>query len=268
MKITIAGKVFEVDNEELSKALEDKKESISIESDHIIRTKDENDTFITNLKDAQIKVGKEIGIKEFKKHVGLEVEGKDYGKVAEAFKEKVITESNISIDEKEKKWKTDLQTLKDANTRITGELETEKNSRLGIEKKFKVERHIDKLMPDTLRIPKDDMTLILSNKYDFDISEDGQFVAKDKMTGKVLQNDATLSPTPFKEVINGFFEKNPDYLTGVEGGNGGGDSGGSGKTTIESYTKTLVEAGHAPNSESFNAEMQKAIDAKTVSLED
>ena len=268
MKITIAGKVFEVDNEELSRALEDKKESISIESDHVIRTKEEEDTFKENIKDEKIKIGEEIGVKRLKEALGVKVEGKNPEKIAEAFKEKVISESNISIDEKEKKWKTDLQTLKDANTRITGELEAEKNGRLGVEKKFKIERHIDKLMPDTLRIPKDDMTLILSNKYDFDISEDGQFVAKDKMTGKVLQNDATLSPTPFKEVINGFFEKNPDYLTGVEGGAAGGDSGGSGKTTIEAYTKTLNEAGHDTNSESFNAEMQKAIDAKTVSLED
>ena len=268
MKVVIAGKTFEVDDAQLAKAIEDKSDSISIESDVVIRTKDENETFIANLKDEQIKVGMEVGIKNFKKHVGLEVEGKDYDKVAEAFKEKIISESNISIDEKEKKWKADLETLKGSNTSLLSEIEKEKNARVGLEKNYKIKGHIDKLMPDTLAIPKDDMTLILSNKYDFDIAEDGNFVAKDKLTGKVLQDAATLSPTPFDKIINGFFESNPMYLKGATGGAGEGDSGGSGKISIETYTKTLNEAGHATNSETFNAEMQKAVSSGVVSLDD
>ena len=266
MKITIGGKVFEVDDATLTKALEDKTE-VSIESDVVMRTAEENETFVNNLKDQQIKIGKEIGIKEFKKHVGLEVEGKDYQKVADAFKDKIVSESNISIDEKEKKWKTDLETLKNANTDLLGQVESEKKGRLGLEKTYKVKNHIDKLMPDTLTIPKEDMTLILSSKYDFDI-EDGQFVAKDKMTGNVLQDSATLSPTPFDKIINGFFEKHPSYLKAAEGGNGGVDSGGAGKITVESYTKTLNEAGHTTNSADFNAKMTEAIEAGTVSMDD
>lgn len=266
MKITIGGKVFEVDDATLTKALEDKTE-VSIESDMVIKTVEENETFVNNLKDQQIKIGKEIGIKEFKKHVGLEVEGKDYEKVSEAFKAKIISESNISIDEKEKKWKTDLQTLKDANSTLLGDVEKERSLRVGVEKRVKVERHLDKFMPETLTIPKDDMSLILANKFDFDI-EDGQFIAKDKMTGKVLQDANTLNPTPYDKVINGFFESHPSYLKPVEGGNGGEDSGGTGKTSVDAYTKTLNEAGHATNSESFNAEMTKAIEAGTVSMDD
>ncbi len=267
MKIKVAGKEIEIDDTVLSKAIEDKKTEISIDSEFVIRSKEENETFITNLKNEQIKVGKEIGIKEFKKHVGLEVEGKEYGKVADAFKKKIIDESKISIDEKEKKYLSDIDTLKKSNGELLASVETEKNRALGIEKSYKIDRHVERLMPENIAIPREDMAMILSSKFDFDIS-DGKFIAKNKMTGEILQDKNTLSPTPFKEVIAGFFENNQAYLKGIDGGNGGGDSGGSGKTSIEDYTKTLNDAGHATNSESFNTEMKKAIGNKTVSIED
>jgi hypothetical protein len=268
MKIKVAGKEIEIDDAVLAKAIEDKTGLVSIESDLIIRSNEENETFITNLKSEQIKVGKEIGIKEFKKYVGLEVEGKDYGKVADAFKQKVMDESNISIDEKEKKWKTDNETLSNSNRDLLAQVETEKGRATGIEKRYKISNHVSKLIPDNISIPRDDMAMILSSKYDFDISEDGQFLAKDKITGAILQDKNTLSPTPFKEVIGGFFENNQAYLKGVAGGAGGDDSSGTGKTSIDDYTKILNDAGHATNSESFNQEMQKAIESKSVSLED
>ncbi len=267
MKIKIGKTVFEVDDATLTKALEDKTE-VSIESDVVIRTAEENETFVNNLKDQQIKVGKEIGIKEFKKHVGLEVEGKDYQKVADAFKDKIVSESNISIDEKENEWKTDLETLKTSNTELITKLEQAETKSQGIEKQYKVSRQLDKFMPETLTIPKDDMSLILSNKFEFDINENGQFVAKDKLTGNVLQDAATLSPTPLDKVLGGFFESNPAYLKATEGGAGGTDSGGSGKISLDAYTKTLNEAGHATNSPSFIAEVEKAVEAGTVTMDD
>lgn len=263
MKITMAGRVFEVDDATITKAIEDKTD-VSIDTDVIIRTPEENEAYTTNLKNESIKIGKEIGIKDFKKHVGIEIEGKDFDKVAEAFKEKVIAESNISIDEKEKKWKTDLETLKTANTTLLSEKSQLEQQKIGIEKRFKVEKQLDSILPKTLSIPKNGMMTILSTEFDFDISEDGQFIAKDKLTGKLLQDPNTLSPTPLDKVINGFFETNPGYLKDVEGGAGGGDSGGDGKMTIEAYTKQLNDAGHATNSESFNAEMMKAVTSGVV----
>jgi len=269
MKIKVAGKEIEIDDATLAKAIEDKATEISVDSPFIIRTKDENDTFITNLKDEQIKVGKEIGIKDFKKLVGLDnVEGKDYQVIADAFKQKVIDESGISIDDKEKRWKADLETLKSSNIDLLASIDSEKTKSSNIQKQYRVDRYIDTLIPTSLTIPREDMALILSSKYDFGISDDNQFVAKDKITGSVLQDAATLSPTPFKDVIGGFFETNKMYLPPVDGGAGGDDSGGSGKTSVDAYAKTLNDAGHATNSESFNAEMQQAITAGTVSLED
>jgi hypothetical protein len=266
MKITIAGKVFEVDDATITKAIEDKTD-VSIDSDVIIRTPEENESYTTNLKNDSIKIGKEIGIKDFKKHVGIEIEGKDFDKVAEAFKEKIISESNISIDEKEKKWKADNDALKAANTTLVSEKTQLEQKNVSIENRFKIERQLDKLIPETIAIPKDGMTAVLATQFDFDISEDGQFIAKDKLTGKPLQDPNTLSPIPLERVINGFFETNPSYLKAAAGGAGGGDSGNSGKLTIEAYTKQLNEDGHETNSQSFNAEMMKAVGSGVVSVD-
>ena len=267
MKIKIAGKVFEIDNETLSKAIEDNTESVSIDSDYIIRTTEENDTFVNNIKDQQIKIGKEIGIKEFKKVAGIEIEGKDYTKVADAFRDRIISESNVSISDKEKKWKTDLETLKGSNSDLLQQVENEKNARVSMEKNYKISGMLRDNMPKNLAFPSQDMQLILSNRFEFDI-QDGSFVAKDKATGAVMQDNVTLNPTPIDKVLGGFFEQNQMYLKGVDGGTAGSDSNSTGKTNVEAYTKTLNEAGHATNSPQFNAEMQKAIDAGTVSIDD
>ncbi len=268
MKVVIAGKTIEIDDATLSKALEEKQDTISVDSDFVIRTPQENEDFVSNLKDQQIKIGKEIGIKDFKKHIGIEVEGKDYDKVAEAYKNKILSESNISLDDKEKQWKKDKQTLVSSNQDLASKLQQKEAELVSIDKRYKIAGMIRNNIPKNLAFPEDDMTLILTNRFDFDIQDDGKFVAKDKATGTILQDSATLNPTPIDKVLGGFFEQNQMYLKGVEGGAEGTDSNSSGKTSIETYTKTLNEAGHATNSETFNAEMKKAIDAGTVSIDD
>ena len=75
MKLNINGREIEVADEELSKAIEEKKESLEIKSDLSIRTAEEETTFVENLKTGSNTAAYEIGRKNVLKGLGIEVEG-------------------------------------------------------------------------------------------------------------------------------------------------------------------------------------------------
>lgn len=79
-------------------------------------TTEELATRDTNLKESSkggnITAGKEIAMKEFKTLAGVELEGKDPGKILEAIKTKTLTEAKIPEAEKVKELNTQLDLLK------------------------------------------------------------------------------------------------------------------------------------------------------------
>ena len=116
MKININGNTVEIEDEVITKAIEEKTESIDIKSDTlVIRSTADEATFSENKRTEGIAVGAEIGRKEVIKGLGIEGEGlhksdevsikaiQDFssGLVTKALEDAKI-EPNAKIEEKDK----------------------------------------------------------------------------------------------------------------------------------------------------------------------
>ena len=74
MKLVIGGKTVEVDNETLSKAIEENKEEVEVKAENLsIRSKEEEETFIKNLKKETVKTALEMEVKKYRNDLGLEL---------------------------------------------------------------------------------------------------------------------------------------------------------------------------------------------------
>jgi len=271
MKINIGGKSYDIDDEKL-KTGDDLAAEVSIETTDIIRTTEEDETFKNNTKIAGQKIGSEIAIKEFKKHIGVDVEGKTseaFGAIATAYKNKVLSDANVEPDKKVQELQGKFEELQGVNSGLKDQLDQEKENSKIREQKYMTKAEIFNSLPDNLAIPKQDMVVILDNKFDYSKNDSGVTVVKDKTTGKIYQNPTTLDPTPAKDVLKTFFTENTMYVKGAGGGAGGGSSDprNSGVMSIEDYTAKLVESGKTENSPEFNAEMQKAITENRVTMD-
>lgn len=162
----------------------------------------------------------EMLIKEQKRNLGLEFEGKDPEKFVEALKAKVLADAKVepsaALQEKENViagLRTNLQ-----------KLEAEKNEVLSNVAKIKVESTVARAIPANLiaGVEPDEVLLTMRHKgYEFE-EKDGQIVAK--KAGEVLA-DTALRPLPIQDVIKGYVTERGWLDTG--GGAGKEGRGGS-----------------------------------------
>jgi len=270
MKFNINGNTVEVSDEDLSKVIEEKTESIDVKSDDLeIRTKDDFETYTNNIRSEGKTQGEEIGRKELFKTLELDSEGtgahKNVAKSVEllqtwsnGIKDKALSDAQIEPDKKVQELTKDLDTMRNQfNQEQQKVVEAEgklTSFKTGIEKTSA----ISKALPDNLNIPKDDMILLLSNRVPVQKADNGSFVAVDS-TGNVMKNQ-NLEPLSLKDAFTPFFNENPHYLKSSDGGAGGGDSGtGGSKQSFEEFTKEMTEQNIHPNSTPFNDIMMQRI---------
>lgn len=261
MKIKIGNKVFEVSKKEL----EGNPEEITLEFDGILRTKDEETTFVENHKKDARKEGIEIAVKKHREEFGFE--GRSLDKLIDAVKTKTLEEAKIEPTEQLKKVNQTLQekeaALNNALNKV-GQIETDFNS---YKNQTVLNRKLESFIPDNTILPKEDMKLILKTKLNFDIDENGNMIALDN-AGNVIKDKTTANPIEAKEVVSGFFKDNQNYLKAVTGGNGGSDSGNSsGKKSIDDFIEEQKEAGNSPNSPGFNEALKTQMAAGLVDVD-
>lgn len=158
----------------------------------------------------------EMLIKEQKRTLGLEFEGKDPDKFVEALKAKVLADAKVEPS----------AALQEKETIITGlranlqKLETEKNEVLSNVAKIKVESTVARAIPADLiaGVEADEVLLTMRHKgYEFE-EKDGQIVAK--KAGEVIADNA-LRPLPIQDVIKGYVTERGWLDTGAGGGKEG-----------------------------------------------
>jgi hypothetical protein len=256
-KIKIGAREFEVSDEVISKAQEEKKPiEISIEGDFIVREKTEEESFVANLKNEAKTAGLEIAIKETRNALGLDFQGKTMENLIKAVQDKAIEDAKIEPEEKVKNLMKDVETLKGTIQTLT----TEKTTLEGSFKTFKQESTVNStlqtLIPDNILLPKEDMLLIVKNKLGFELDESNRLLVK--KNGEVLKNQTTLDPIAPQEAIKSFFDDNPQYLKQGDGGRGGDDSGsGGGKTTVEKFMEQKAKEGVSHTDPKFIAELEE-----------
>ena len=278
VKININGEIVEMDQAEVSKAIETGE--VKIESDklivksedNIIYTKEEHDTYTKNLGDAEYKKGKTAGeemtFKAMKNASGYEIEGyKDADTFVSTFKTKVIEEAKIEPNEQLKKKDADIATLQGTITEIKTEFDTFKTGITEKETRGKKDNALTSFIPDEGVIVKKSISMsALKNELSIDVMFDDAGKAQLTKNGEVIKDPKTLQPIEPK----GFIESNLATLGLIKkanGGGGGGDDTGDGKGgSYEAFVKEMNAKGseYGQGTQNFAIEMNKRIGDKTL----
>ena len=278
MKFNINGSTVEVSDEDLSRAIEEKTESLDVKAEDLeVRSKSDFEVYTTNIRAEAKTQGEEIGRKELFKTLELDTEGtgahKDLNKSVEALntwsnglKDQALLDAKIEPDKKVQELTDDLKIMRGQFNEEQQKVAEVKGQftefKTGIEKTAAIAG----ALPDNLNIPKDDMILLLSSRVPVKKNDNGIFVATDS-TGNTIKNQ-NLEPLSLKDAFIPFFNDNPHYLKKADGGAGGGDSGtGGSKQSFEEFTKEMTDQGMRPNSPQFNDIMiQRMKDGKLADV--
>lgn len=276
MKLNIAGKEIEVADEVISKAIEEKQDTISIESDLVIRTATEEASFKENLKAESTNVAMEIGRKNVLKGIGIELNGehKSDEKAISALtafidsaKASALKEAKIEPEKQVTELKNDVNTLKNTISNLQSD-NTELQNKFDSYKQNTVRNTtLSGLIPDNTLNDKKTTMLIMNNQLKTGFDDNGNMygIGAD---GQPMKDPTTLEVLPMEKVVANYFDNNPQLLKPSSGGAGGGDSSGGqgGKMTIEQFNKQQNEAGNPTNGPEYNKNLQAAMDAKEIQL--
>lgn len=267
MKFKIAGKIVEVNDEVIAKAIEDKTEELDVTTDLIVRTPDEERTFVNNTRSEAKNTGIEVAVKEVKKELGLDFTGKDIKDLVKAAGEKAVEEAKLNPDKAVEKLKGDVETLKNTITTLTTEKQNAENGLKSYRNTIEIDRAIESALPDKLAIDRDDAKILLKSKMRFDVDDAGRVITMNE-AGEVMKSSTTADPLPVKDVLDDYFRTNPKYITGPGAGNGGGDSGsGGGKVKFSEYLKAKKDEGADTASAEFTAEVAKKSAAGEIDMD-
>ena len=265
MKFNINGKSFDVSSEGLTKAIENKTESIDVKSDFTIRNQEEETTYKENIQRESHGVGIEIGRKNVLKGLGIETEGgihkSDDSSITALnsfISNKVASElesAKIEPNKKVEELQGNINLLKGTITTLTTEKATAVSEFSTYKKGLKLSDALISAIPDNTILPKKDMINVIGNQIKLDISDVGQVFAIGQ-DGQAIKNPTDASYMPIDSVVKNFFDSNQQYMKSTEGGAGGGDSGDKGsKMSVDKFIEEMDTQGIAPNSPEFNAEL-------------
>lgn len=266
MKFKVGNQEFEIKDAELTKALADGATLLGLADDVTVRTKSEDDAYIENHKKAARVEGVEIAVKKARETMGLEFEGKSIENLISASTKKAVEEAKIDPDKKVSKL---TEQLEEKNTAVKQAIKRAEDAELSIKQlksSSRIEKIIDEHMPKNTLLPSEDIKTILRSKLSIKENDEGGLEVYDS-NGTLLKNKSTADPLPVKDAIEDFFRTNVHYTKPVEGGAGGGNSGGaSGKLTVEKFNESMNAKGFAINSPEYDAELSKHIADKSIEL--
>ena len=269
MKFNINGNEVEVEDEVLTKAIEEKKGFDLKLEDVVIRSTSDEATFKSNIeKDAQ-GVGIEIGRKNMLKGLGIEVEGahKDETKSIDALNgfisTKVASEmesAKIEPNKKVEELTRDKEALVLTNKNLQEDFDLFKKDGVIKDQNQQKRNTLSGLIPDNALNTRENTLMIMNSGIRTGFTEEGiMFGISDN--GQPMK-DKNMELLPMKAVVNTFFENNNSLLKTASGGANGVDSrGGDAKQTFEEFLDEMTKDNIPPNSEAFNAKMKEKQDA-------
>ncbi|MFK7947851.1 MAG: hypothetical protein AB8G11_09685 [Saprospiraceae bacterium] len=247
------------DVEAFSKALQSETDTdFKLDTENlIVRTKEEEESFKSNLtnlvKDKAFSDAFEIQIKNMKKEVGLEFEGKKSKDFMEAYKSKILEEANIEpnnrISELENTLKTVTQSLEKKDTeyaQLKNGFSLEKN-------RLKAESLIPNL-PESIGLDKKEVADLFFLKHE--VKDDG--IYKD---GERLINQTTAQPFQIEDAVNNFisergWNKQPS-------GRGGGSQQGQDPinkiSSLDEFNSLAESKGYRQGSQEYNSMLAEKI---------
>lgn len=182
---------------------------------------------IQNEKNTSYNEGKTAGVemlvKDKKKELGYEFEGKDFNSLL-TYHENKVKEAFEKPDKKVIELTNDLEKMKKAHQIELENITNEKNGLISKVNALHTKTSLMNIIPQNTTLAKDDLITLFNANYQVE-QEDGKTVVK--LNGETLKDATTASPLPLNDVfINWATEKK--YISGTPGrgrGNDGGDSG-------------------------------------------
>lgn len=225
---------------------------------HVIRSNEDHETYIGNIKEESKIAGLEIAIKGVRNDLNLEFEGKTMDNLIAAHSKKVLSDASIEPDNKITDLNSDLEVLRGKNISLQTQYDDMVSQTAIKDNQRKVDTNIYSAIPENLTLPKDDIMLLFKAKHDV-VEEDGKIVVKEN--GSVMKNDLrdTIS---VNDVMTKFSEQ---YVKAVEGGTGQGDTNGQSKGgSLEAFAARMEKQGVPQGSEEFSIAMNKEMEAGTL----
>ena len=268
IKVVVNDMELSLDKEVLTQGIE-KSEIVIKDENLVLFTKPDYETRLKNEKDQEYKKGRkdesEILVKETKRKLGLEFEGKDMDNLLSNFKTKIEADLKIEPNKKVEELTKTVEQLRE-----NLKLEAEKNTNLlndftKKEESNRLETNLhasipDKAVNDTFN-KKDIAAMFKANGYSYEI-EDGKEVVK--LNGEIVKNPTTLTPRPIKEVMGEFVTVKKLI---VKDGRAGDDDVEIAKPgTIEAFEKEMKEKGIAYGTAAYIKEMTERIKNKTLKV--
>jgi 23S rRNA U2552 (ribose-2'-O)-methylase RlmE/FtsJ len=218
---------------------------------------------IANIKTNSATMAKEVSIKEIKKALGLEFEGKNETVLIEALKSKFETIKTEVIKDPEQRFttlKADFDKLQGNLIAKETEFETFKTNIENQSTLNEIKNDFTKHIPDNVLVSKSTIFTEAKEKgFSFE-KENGKTVVK--QNGEVLKDDKTLSPIGIDSWVKEFVIP---YLKTVEGGSGKKDENTQGKAgSFEAFQKEAEK--NDWDATKFNAEMSKRIKEGSLSM--
>lgn len=228
-------------------------------SNLIIRTKEEEESFKSNIskdvKDKAFSDAFEIQIKNMKKDLGLEFEGKKSKDFIEAFKSQILDNAKVEPNKRISELETSLEL---ANNKLS-----EKDSELsGLQLSYKAEKvklEAENYMPklsDSIGLSQKEATDFFLSK--FEIKEDGIY------RGNERQVDAkTATPLGLQDVVTNFVTERGWNTVTPQGRGGDGinkDRGASVvPTTLQEFEASASEKGFNVGGQDYNAYLAEVV---------
>lgn len=229
-------------------------------SNLIVRTREEEDTFkeniVTDVKKKAFNDAFEIQIKNMKKDLGLEFEGKKQEDFIKAFEKNILEKANLEpskrIQELETTLKTNSKTLEEKNS----EIESLKNNFYKEKTRLKVQGLIPNI-PENVGLNKDEVVDLFFMKYD--PKEDGVYSGENR-----LVNQTTAEPFKLEDVVSSFISERgwSNQPTGRGTSNSQkptNTSSYSSINTLEDFDSLASEKGFNVGSQDYNALLAEVV---------
>jgi len=227
---------------------------------HVIKTNEDHEIFVGNIKKESKIAGTEMDVKDFKRDNNLEFEGKTIEGLVKAVQAKTLLDAKIEPDKKMEGYLADIEALQKSKDEYKGKYDSEvlKGEQLGI--KAVNDKSVTSHMKGEFTMSTERMLNVFNLEHTLSTENGAQVVMK----GGQIMKDENRSPLTLESVVTGFSK---EFTKDVTGGNGGGNEGGTGGSgNLDAFNKRQKEAGNNVGSEAYMREHAAAVADSTLVL--
>lgn len=232
------------------------------EDKFVIKSLEDHEKFVENLKGEQKNAGLEIAIKEAKRELGYDFDGKkDINQLLQFHANKVLEDAKIEPDTKIQELSSDKEKLQATNRTLQEQIDQLVQDGKAKDNQRRIDDNILGSINGELTLSKGQIATLFKSEYSV-VEDEGKLVVQ--KGGETLKDSTNLDPLSVGDVLGEFTKQ---FAKQAEGGAGGGDTNAPGKAgTLEAFNEEMAKKGINQNSEEYNQEMMKRIADNTLNI--